>query len=178
MSSTENKTLENIINNVDKNIINKYLSIFSEKDINIVIKDVVKNIYDNNISDAILMHGEKNIAKAISNYFLQQIEYSLFLKIHPVKRDKVKKGCEYIKQYPFVKKMIIFGSAVTKTCTEESDIDICLVINKDKNQKEFVRMYGELPLYMDELCDILIYDKLNDEWKKQIDEKGVIVYES
>lgn len=100
------------------------------------------------------------------------------LKIHPIKRNKIQKLCEYLSQYSFVEKAIVFGSSIAEYCTEESDIDLCLKIRQGRNNRQYIRMYGEIPLVLDDLCDILIYDRLSDDWKNRIDKTGVIIYES
>lgn len=170
--------VDNFELNIDEKLINQYISSFPMSSLNQKIKDIIDLNFDkNNIEDAILLHGIKNVSNVIMKQLLKEIDDLKFSKIHPIKREKVKKACQYVKEYPFIKKMIIFGSAITDYCTNESDIDICLMIDKNKKQKDYIRMYGELPLYIDDLCDILIYDKLNKDWQKQIDEKGVVVYE-
>lgn len=102
-------------------------------------------------------------------------------KINLVKREKVKKGCEYIQKmndkFPVVSKAVVFGSAVTNKCDDDSDIDICLYSNFDSSNSQFFQIYGNLPLVMDDICDILVYQKLTGKIKEEIDSKGVIVYE-
>ena len=98
-------------------------------------------------------------------------------KIHFCKRNKVEKVCQLLSQYSFVEKMIIFGSATTNQCSDDSDLDICLVLLKEYDKKRFTKLFGEIPLYADDLCDILVYHNLNEKWKNEIDKKGVVVYE-
>lgn len=105
-------------------------------------------------------------------------------KISIIKRDKIIKGLKFLdsinNKEHVIDKVIIFGSSVTDDCTEESDIDICLYTNGEIScrNRNFFRIFGGLELEMDDLCDILLYHKLSDgKLKKEIEEKGVIVYE-
>ncbi len=101
-------------------------------------------------------------------------------KINPIKREKVRKGMEFVDKMnaiePVVDKVIVFGSSVRDDCTEESDIDLCLFTNYDTSNKTFFKLRGNLPIVMDDLCDVLKYSKINKDFKCEI-EKGVIVYE-
>lgn len=100
-------------------------------------------------------------------------------KISPVKREKVKRGLEYIEQINdgIVEKVILFGSSVTGSCTEKSDIDICLVSDGTCKNPVFFQIRGGLESVMDDLCDILVYQRIGGPLKKEIDQKGVVVYE-
>lgn len=100
-------------------------------------------------------------------------------KINIIKRDKVKRGLEYIEKNSkgLIDKIFIFGSAVTDDCTEESDIDICFNTTYDCTNRDFFYLYGTLPLEMNDLCDIIILDKADEKLKKEILTKGVEVYE-
>ena len=101
-------------------------------------------------------------------------------KINILKRDKVKRGLEFIdeqnKKEHIIDKVIIFGSSIRDDCTSDSDIDLCLVTDCDCHNAVYFNTRGKLADIMDDLCDIVSYDKLNDEFKKIID-KGVLVYE-
>ena len=102
-------------------------------------------------------------------------------KINDNKREKVRVGMEYIDQINVrehvIDKVAVFGSCIRDDCNEESDIDICLHSPYDTKNRAFLKIYGNIEAVMDSLCDITIYRKLNDEFKKVVD-NGVIVYES
>lgn len=104
-------------------------------------------------------------------------------KINRNKKEKILNGLLFIDSLnkqndkPYVEKVILFGSGVTSFCREDSDIDICLVTNFDCSNKSFFEIYGNLPLVMDDLCDIVIYSKLQGKLKEEIDSKGVVIYE-
>lgn len=102
-------------------------------------------------------------------------------KINMIKRNKIQKGCEFVQkmneQFPVIQKMVVFGSSITNNCNQESDIDICLFSDFDSSNPVFFQIYGNLPLVMDDTCDILIYKRLTGKIAKEIVEKGVVVYE-
>ena len=101
--------------------------------------------------------------------------------IHPIKREKIKKGLEYIskKNDGCISKVIVFGSSVTDDCTNNSDIDLCFVTDTNCKNPVYADIYGNMEIVMDDLCDILSYSKLNSDGdlKAEIDKKGVVVYE-
>ena len=103
-------------------------------------------------------------------------------RINKLKLDKVKKAIAFIeaesKKEKVIDRVILFGSTITDDCTNRSDIDLCLVTNYDCKNKTFFNIYGRLPLVMDDSCDILIYSKLRGALKNEIDQKGVVIYES
>lgn len=64
--------------------------------------------------------------------------------INECKKSSIEKACNHVKEFPFVKSMIIFGSSVRDDCTEESDVDICLKILSDVNGLDYYKMSGPL----------------------------------
>ena len=102
-------------------------------------------------------------------------------QINSIKRDKIQKGCEYVQKmnekFPVIQKMVVFGSSITNECSQESDIDICLFTDYDASNPVFFQIYGNLPLVMDDICDILLFKKLTGKIKDEILEKGIVVYE-
>ena len=98
--------------------------------------------------------------------------------INECKKSSIEKACNHVKEFPFVKSMIIFGSSVRDDCTEESDVDICLKILSDVNGLDYYKMSEPLKNIFDGVCDVLIYHKINGKIKDEIDKKGVTVYES
>jgi len=98
-------------------------------------------------------------------------------KISAVKRNQVLSCIDVAKRYAKIKKMIIFGSAVTDHCLESSDVDICLVINGSTRGREMYELSRDLSWACGHHCDILKYHKLSDMFKAEIDKKGVLVYE-
>lgn len=101
-------------------------------------------------------------------------------KINILKKEKINKGLEFLEKNDnnkSIKKVIIFGSSVRNDCTENSDIDICFVTDSNCSDTNFFNIYGRLPLIMDNLCDIVIWNKIDTKLKKEIKNKGVVVYE-
>lgn len=101
-------------------------------------------------------------------------------KIHRCKRNKIKAGMEFVermnKREPVINRVIVFGSAIRDDCQETSDIDLCLVSDYDTSNRTYYEIKGDLPEVMDDLCDILKYDRLNMKFKRIVDQ-GVVVYE-
>lgn len=101
-------------------------------------------------------------------------------KVHPIKRQKVQEGMEFIERLNedgMIQKVILFGSSITKDCTEDSDIDVCFVTEETCENWKFFQVYGGLPLIMEDLCDILVYRDLKGNLKDEIDRKGIVIYE-
>ena len=101
-------------------------------------------------------------------------------KINSIKRSKIENGMKYIDTMngsePVISRVVVFGSAITDNCTENSDIDICLFTEYDNTNEKYRVIRGHLMDEMDDVCDILKYSRLNSSFKSQI-EKGVVVYE-
>ena len=94
---------------------------------------------------------------------------NLFLnadKIHPLKRLQVKSLLDQLTAQEGVDRVIVFGSSVEDRCTVLSDVDICVVSN-DKVK----RPYAEFPF------DLIIYKDADNRLLREINNKGVIVYE-
>lgn len=102
-------------------------------------------------------------------------------KINHIKRKKIEKGIDLIEKWnakeKIIDKMIIFGSAVTVDCSEESDIDVCLVSDFTTAKKEYFKVFGGLESAMDDLCDIFNFGKIDGKLREEVVKKGVIVYE-
>ena len=101
-------------------------------------------------------------------------------KINNIKRRQIIDGLNYIdlnNDNGIIQKVIVFGSSVTDDCDENSDVDLCLVSDYDTANTTFFTIYGNLPIIMDDLCDILLYSKTKGKLKSEIDDKGVVIYE-
>ena len=83
---------------------------------------------------------------------------------------------EVAREYPFVKRLIIFGSTVTDHCTEESDIDVCADVDCPDRGRDLHNLHVALCKTCDANCDILIYRRLDGQIKDEVDRKGVTVY--
>ena len=102
-------------------------------------------------------------------------------KINSLKKKKIEQGLLFVEEQnqmePVIDKVIVFGSSVRKDCTEESDIDLCLFSDFNSSNPVFYDVFAKLPIVMEDLCDIFVFQKLGDKMKNEILKKGVIVYE-
>ncbi len=86
--------------------------------------------------------------------------------------------CNMAESNNVIKRIIIFGSAASKTCQDSSDIDICYDLNcntRDKRARELSVLTSKICDYN---CDIVFYSLVGSSLKHEIDTKGVVVYES
>ncbi len=97
-------------------------------------------------------------------------------KVNAVKRDAVEQAVEIAQETDVIKRLIVFGSAVTNDCGESSDIDLCLDVSCDTRDMRLFRPVCDFNKACDYNCDILFYQKIGDKLKKEIDTKGVEVY--
>ena len=102
-------------------------------------------------------------------------------KISSIKRAKIEKGIDLVEKWneneKIIEKMIIFGSSVTNYCTEDSDIDVCLVSDYTTANNAYFRVHGGLGRVMDDVVDIFNFRRIGEKLKNEILKKGVIVYE-
>ena len=80
------------------------------------------------------------------------------------------------KYSPKIKKIILFGSAVTNELTFRSDIDIAVEFF-NISQKEATEFRIKISGSLSKKIDIQVYNTLPDKIKKEIDEKGKVLYE-
>lgn len=97
-------------------------------------------------------------------------------RINRKKIDCVRKMVEVVQNHDIVKRLIIFGSAVTEDCTDESDIDICADISYREKGLKVYNLGADLSRICNGNCDILFYDRLKGQIKDEVDKKGVVVY--
>lgn len=98
-------------------------------------------------------------------------------KINDFKRAQVMMCVDIVKTLPRIKRMIIFGSGVSDSCTEDSDLDICLDIEGSTIGVDLFEISKNISKACDYNCDMLTYGKLKGKIKDEIDSKGVVVYE-
>ena len=102
-------------------------------------------------------------------------------KINILKREKVKKGLEFIEQnnsHGIINKIVVFGSAVREDCTEDSDIDMCIFSDFTTKNREFFLMMGKMQRAIDDICDIFRYADITEKYQNIINERGIVVYEA
>ncbi len=78
------------------------------------------------------------------------------------------------KYFPRIQKIIVFGSTVERQRSFRSDIDIAVVFD-DINLREATEF--RIKTGSSDILDIQVYNILPDKIKKEIDEKGRVIYE-
>ena len=89
----------------------------------------------------------------------------------------VKDSIEIAKQNTDIKRVIVFGSAVTDQCREDSDIDFCFDVADTFDEIKMVKTFGRIGAVCERNADRLIYSALRGKIKNEVNTKGVIVYE-
>jgi hypothetical protein len=67
--------------------------------------------------------------------------------INPVKRCIVKSILEQVMNYPYLKRVIIFGSSIRDDCTADSDIDIALEWTEDCMDEDYIYKTFTIPVF-------------------------------
>lgn len=102
-------------------------------------------------------------------------------KINPIKKEKIVNCMNFIddcnQKKEMIDKVIIFGSSVRADCTEESDIDMCLFTDYTCKDRDYFNVYSKIARKADDPCDIFVFKKISDKFKKHILQTGVVVYE-
>ncbi len=98
-------------------------------------------------------------------------------RVSSTKRDQILSCIRVAEQCGKVARMIVFGSSVTDHCAESSDVDLCIEVNGSSRGREMYELTRDLSWACNHHCDILKYNKLSPEFKREIDRKGVVVYE-
>lgn len=65
-----------------------------------------------------------------------QLENGTFVQVAENKAERIKR---YISVFPLMKsvsRVILFGSAITERCTEQSDVDLCFLYRDKKQYRE------------------------------------------
>lgn len=75
-----------------------------------------------------------------------------------------------------IKRIILFGSTAANERTFRSDIDIAVEFDKI-NEKEAAEFMIKTLGRINEMVDIQVYNVLPKKIKKEIDEKGKVIYE-
>lgn len=105
-----------------------------------------------------------------------------------VAENKVERIKQYISVFPLlrsVKQVILFGSAMTENCTEQSDVDLCFLYRDKKQYREDMAelYYDIMPESTDDDAMCADYDwfrstnMLTGAMKVAVRE-GVVIYDS
>lgn len=89
-------------------------------------------------------------------------------RIYPIQQHKVYEFIQMVKNNPNVIRLTVFGSSVTDRCHTGSDVDFYADLKKDDRIET---------QYMPFLYDIWTNFTVSDNMKREIDRKGVVVYE-
>ena len=106
------------------------------------------------------------------------------INIASLKIEYIKNIIDSIYRCNLIDKIVLFGSSLEESCTEESDIDIAIFGSRSKNKmfssksyKDYIKAitsFGEIQDY-----DILYFDstKHNDSMIMKDIEKGAVLFE-
>lgn len=91
--------------------------------------------------------------------------------VHPLKQELVQKLQKDFQMDENVKAVIVFGSGVEFRCNSYSDLDLC--IERYDVKKPFCNRAAGV----EELVDVLYADRVGARLQKEIEEKGIVVYD-
>ena len=97
-------------------------------------------------------------------------------KVYPLKQKAVAGLYAMAPKHSEIRRIYIFGSAVTPRCGIDSDIDICLDADTDDGMKIY-NIQKEIGEICDWNCDIIMYSNIGSRLKSTIDKEGVVIYE-
>ncbi|MBO6133693.1 MAG: nucleotidyltransferase domain-containing protein [Lachnospiraceae bacterium] len=89
--------------------------------------------------------------------------------IFPIQQKKVRQILDCLKDKPWVKKAVVFGSSIEARCHVGSDVDIYIEMDEDKNPLRDVGFDFQVDLWTNYLVD--------EALRKEIEKKGITVYE-
>ena len=96
--------------------------------------------------------------------------------VFPAKQKAVQTAIDLAKADRRIRRLILFGSALTLNCGMNSDIDLAIDA-PDVSEEEFPDVAHAFFLHVDSEIDLVHYNKIHSELlKSEIDRKGVCVY--
>lgn len=104
-------------------------------------------------------------------------------KIHLLKQAEINDIVRKAKTDSNIKRVIVFGSAITNRCNPFIDVDICIDWNMPSHDEDgvFVKETLNLMKFISSRTkgnsDVLAYDDIENEQIKKAVDKGVVVYE-
>lgn len=97
--------------------------------------------------------------------------------IFPLMQKEVQKVIDTAKDLPEIRRIIIFGSAVTMNCGIGSDLDIAVDAPEITNDDEFIGVIRPIRRVLNVDSDIVHYNRIRSPiLLSEIDSKGVDVY--
>ena len=91
--------------------------------------------------------------------------------VHPLKQDLVQELQQDFRKDSNVKAAIVFGSGVEFRCNSYSDLDLCI------ERYDFDRAFRYEAGKEGEEIDILYADRIGEKLRKEIQEKGIVVFD-
>lgn len=96
--------------------------------------------------------------------------------IFPTKQKAAQQAITLAAADERIKKLLVFGSAVTPRCGMKSDLDIAIDA-PNLSEDEFLKLARGFYREIDSELDIVHYNNIHSELlKKEIDDKGVSIY--
>lgn len=97
--------------------------------------------------------------------------------IFPSKQRDVQSAIEAARQNTQIKRLIVFGSAVTLNCGMGSDLDIAVDAPSIESEDDFLKLVRPIRRAVQSETDIVHYNCIRSALLKQeIDQKGIEVY--
>ena len=95
--------------------------------------------------------------------------------VFPTKQKAVQKAISIAKADKRIRRLIVFGSAVTVNCGMASDID--LAIEADADEEDFLKIARNFYIGIPSEVDLIQYNRItSDLLRHEIDTKGVELY--
>lgn len=150
--------------------------IFGERE----LKIIEKQLLGINLTQSERNRLSRDIRKKLkfikdASVFSEEFE----LKKGGIIKQMIKEAKEVIlesKYSPQIKKIALFGSAAENQLTMSSDIDLAVEFNKI-NIEEATKFRINIMGKVNKRLDIQVYNILPEKIKKEIDEKGKVIYE-
>lgn len=147
----------------------------------ILLTAIEKKIIKKQLLGATMTQTERNRLTTIRKklravQLLAPFSENLVLKRKYLFKKMLEESIFIIKQFPGVKRILLFGSHITGSPRLDSDIDLAVVFESiTKNEaKIFMKsIIGKIP----EKVDLRIYNFLPENVKQEVD-KGVIVFDT
>ena len=107
---------------------------------------------------------------------MDTVEETIQKRVFPTKRDAVRTAVRIAESDPRIKRLFIFGSAVTDRCGASSDLDISLDV-PDVDEDTFGRIARAFWLGIEGEVDIVRWNSIRSaSLKREIESKGVELY--
>lgn len=91
--------------------------------------------------------------------------------VHPLKQELVQEFQRDFEEDENIKAAIVFGSGVEFRCNSYSDLDLC--IERYDTEKTFRYQAAA----SGEAVDVLYADRIGERLRREIEEKGIVVYD-